>query len=199
MEKNIELKENLLKNNFTYNEFDSVDELNNYLLGEISLKDSVSIGGSMTIEEIKIYDKLKERGNEVLWHWKNKDEDVLMRALDTDIYLTSTNAITQDGKIVNMDGTGNRVASMIFGHKKVYLIVGKNKICKDYMDAINRIENVAAPLNVKRLNAKTPCAVTGKCSDCNSPDRICKIETIIHKNPGGTNIEVCLVNQDLGY
>ncbi|HEY4544355.1 MAG TPA: LUD domain-containing protein, partial [Tissierellaceae bacterium] len=161
--------------------------------------ESISIGGSITIEEIDIYNKLLDKGNNVIWHWRDNDKDILTKAINTDIYLTSSNAITGDGKIVNMDGTGNRVSSMIFGHKRVYIIVGKNKLVENYEMARERIKNIAGPLNAKRLNRKTPCTITGKCSDCSSEERICKVETVIHKNPGGTEITVCYVDKELGY
>ena len=104
-----------------------------------------------------------------------------------------------DGKLINMDGNGNRVASMVFGHEEVFIVVGKNKICKDYKSAIERIENIAAPKNAKRLGLDTPCNHFGKCNDCNTMDRMCSVETIIHRNPGKTKINICLVNEELGY
>jgi hypothetical protein len=122
-----------------------------------------------------------------------------MKAITTDVYLTSTNALTLDGKLVNMDGAGNRVASMIFGHKRVYVIVGKNKICKDYEEASKRIKNVAAPKNAKRLNTNTPCRFTGSCNDCSSPDRLCNVEVILHRNPAGSNVNIFLIDEELGF
>ncbi len=193
------LKENFEKNNIKFKSFENIYSLNDYLLNDIKDFESISIGGSITIEEIDIYNKLLDKGNNVIWHWRDNDKDTLISAMNTDIYLTSSNAITEDGKIVNMDGTGNRVSSMIFGHKRVYIIVGKNKLVENYEMARERIKNIAGPLNAKRLNRKTPCTITGKCSDCSSEERICKVETIIHKNPGGTEIIVCYVDKELGY
>lgn len=194
--------ENLKKNGFKGEFFETRDEAIEKIISEILEDDSISIGGSMTILDLGLYEKLKEKGNEVYWHWKASAEEgkqVLKKAIETDIYLTSTNALTIDGKLVNMDGTGNRVASMIYGHERVYIIAGKNKICKDYEEASNRIKNIAAPKNAKRLNKNTPCVHTGKCNDCDSPDRICKAEVILHKNPDNTQIIVYIINEDLGY
>lgn len=193
-------KNSLLKNGFKAQVFSSSQEAKEALLNDIGLDESIAFGGSITLNDLGLYEEFKNRGNDVYWHWKVDDKRAALdSAVNTDIYLCSTNALTLDGKLVNMDGTGNRVASMIFGHKRVYVIAGKNKICKDYNEARERIKNIAAPLNAKRLNVNTPCKFTGKCNDCNSPERICKVETVLHENPGGTEIIVYIVNEDLGY
>jgi len=143
----------------------------------------------------------EERGNTVYWHWKAEDKSAALRdAASSKVYITSTNAVTEDGKLVNKDGTGNRVSSMFYGHERVYIVAGKNKIVRNYGDAIYRIEHTAAPMNAKRLNLTTPCVYTGVCSDCDSPQRICNVETVINKKPGGVGkIVIYLVNEDLGY
>ncbi len=194
--------ESLKKNGFKGEYFETKDEAIKKLMEEISRDETVAIGGSMTILDLDLYKKLKEEGNEVFWHWKVPAEEgkkELKNAIGTDVYLSSTNALTMDGKLVNMDGTGNRVASMFYGHERVYIIAGKNKVCKDYEEASNRIKNIAAPKNAKRLKKNTPCVHTGKCNDCDSPDRICKAEVILHKNPDNTQIFVYIINEDLGY
>lgn len=195
----IELEKMLTRNGFGFKMFNNALEAKVELLSQIKKEESVGIGGSITIQEIDIYDELRNRGNDVYWHWKKDVENPTVKAMNSDVYITSTNALTMDGKFVNMDGTGNRVGSMIFGHKDVYIIVGKNKICKDYEEARERIRNTAAPLNAKRLNLNTPCTHTGKCMDCDSPDRICKAEVILHKKPGGMNINIYLIDEELGY
>ncbi|MBU5427286.1 lactate utilization protein [Tissierella pigra] len=195
----LELEKVLKNNGFIVKTFENTTKAKEELLLDIKKEDSVGIGGSMTIQDMGIYEELKERGNEVYWHWRKDTQNPIEKAMTSDIYITSTNAITLDGKLVNMDGNGNRVASMFFGHKDVYIVIGKNKICTDYDAAIERIRNIAAPLNAKRLNLNTPCTHTGKCSDCESPDRICKVETIIHKKPNTTTIHIYLVNEELGY
>lgn len=201
MDNKILLAKNSLKENgFQVEVFPSAKEAKEALLKEIGIEESVAFGGSVTLEELNIYEELKDRGNEVYWHWKVEDKDSeRTKAAITDVYLTSTNAVTMDGKLVNMDGVGNRVASMIFGHKRVYVIVGKNKICKDYDEATRRIKHVAAPKNSKRLNTNTPCKFTGTCNDCDSPERICNVEVIIHKNPMGSDINIFIVDEELGF
>ncbi len=195
----LELEKILPKNGYIVKTFNNLTEAKDELLSEIKIEESVGIGGSITIQEMGIYEELRERGTEVYWHWKKDVENAAAKAINADTYITSTNALTMDGKLVNMDGNGNRVASMIYGHKDVYIVVGKNKICKDYEDARERIKNVAAPMNAKRLNLSTPCTYTGKCIDCDSPQRICKAEVIIHKKPGASNIHIYLVDEELGY
>ena len=193
-------KNSLKANGFNVEIFNSAEEAKKALLEEIDVNESVAFGGSITLDGLGLYEELKNRGNEVYWHWKVEDKATeRMKAITTDVYLTSTNALTLDGKLVNMDGAGNRVASMIFGHKRVYVIVGKNKICKDYEEASKRIKNVAAPKNAKRLNTNTPCRFTGSCNDCSSPDRLCNVEIILHKNPTGANVNVYIVNEELGF
>lgn len=195
-----EVSENLEKNGFLVKIFNNTAEAKEDLLKEISVDESIAIGGSMTISNMNIYEELKNMGNQVYWHWKAEDKKKeLSLAKNADIYLSSTNALTLDGKFVNIDGTGNRVSSMFYGHNKVYIIVGKNKLCKNYDEAIKRIKTIAAPKNAERLKINTPCRFTGKCSDCNSPDRMCNAEVIIHKNPGATEINVYLVDEELGY
>lgn len=193
--------ESLKMNGFEGEYFETRDEAIEKLVDEISQDKSVAIGGSVTIQDLGLYEILKEKGNEVFWHWKPAEsgKQELKMARRADVYLSSTNALTMDGKLVNIDGTGNRVSSMFYGHERVYIIAGKNKICKDYEDASNRIKNIAAPKNAKRLNKNTPCVHTGKCNDCDSPDRICKAEVILHKNPDNTDIIVYIINDDLGY
>ncbi|WP_422487196.1 lactate utilization protein [Gudongella sp. DL1XJH-153] len=190
----------LEKNGFAAKYFENAEDAKINLLKEIDKNESVGIGGSMTVLDMGIYDDLVVRGNDTYWHWKAEDKkSALENAVNTEVYLTSSNAVTEDGKLVNKDGTGNRVASMIYGHKRVYVIVGKNKVTKNVEEAFKRIETVAAPLNAKRLNLTTPCVYTGVCSDCDSKDRICKAETILSKNPNGTKIYVYIINEDMGY
>ncbi|MDD4727007.1 MAG: lactate utilization protein [Tissierellia bacterium] len=170
------------------------------ILKDIKLEDTIGIGGSVTVLDMGLYQALSDRGNTVYWHWKSEDKkESFKKAKDADIYLSSVNAITRDGKIVNMDGTSNRVSSMIYGHRDVYLIIGKNKLCDNYEAAIDRIYNICAPINAKRIKVNTPCASTGVCSDCDSPERICCTEVIFHKKPNGTNMTLYLVDEELGY
>lgn len=167
----------------------------------------VGVGGSVTIRELGLVEILKRRGNEVAdhweaWHKKLTPEEVMkIRRLlaDSDVLLTSTNALTETGHLVNIDHAGQRVAAMIFGPKKVIIIAGINKIVRDVDEALKRIKNAAAPMNAKRLNVNVPCAVTGTCSDCGSQDRICNVTTIIERKPVHTNVIVILLGEELGY
>lgn len=193
---------NLYDRNIENKYFESREELVEELLKEISIEEIVAIGGSGTVESLGIYDKLIERGNDVLWHWKVEPEkrmEIFKKALFSDVYLTSCNALTEDGRILNIDGNGNRVAAMFFGPKKVRIICGVNKIAKDYDDAMNRIKTVACPQNARRLERKTPCAVTENCSDCKSPDRMCTVTTIIEQKPPFVDFKVYILNEDIGY
>ena len=203
MNKTIENTINALnKNNINARYFEDEMSAVETLLNEISLNDSIGIGGSMTISQLDLPQILGKRGNKVYFHWlKTKPQDMDKARLDAshaDVYLTSTNALTQKGQLVNIDGVGNRVSSMIFGPKKVFVVCGVNKIVKDIDDALCRIKENAYK-NARRLKLNTPCAITGKCNDCDSPQRMCNVITIIEKKPNKTNIEVLLINKDLGY
>ncbi len=165
---------------------------------------SVGIGGSVTIRELRIIEQLEQRGNEVIHHWKadipkEKNREIRKKEGLADYYLTSANAITTDGDIINIDGIGNRVAHMIYGPDNVMIIAGYNKIVTDIDEGILRSKEIAAVMNAHRLGLKTPCAPTGKCVDCNAPTRICRVTTILQYRPWQTNIHVFLVNENLGF
>jgi L-lactate utilization protein LutB len=162
----------------------------------------VGIGGSVTLREINLIDALTARGNTVLQHWQQPEEKVaiIMREqLKSDVFLASSNAVTEDGKLINIDKAGNRVAAMIFGPQKVILVIGMNKIVKDVDEGIKRAKNVAAPMNARRLGAKTPCTITGVCIDCDTQDRVCGVITIMEKKPSRSDISVILVGEELGF
>lgn len=164
---------------------------------------SVGIGGSLTLNQIGLMDALKTRNIQLIWphaQAKNDEErkELNRRCFLTDVFLTGTNAITEDGKLFNIDATGNRVGAMFVGPKKVLVISGTNKIVKDIQAAEERLRYWAAPQNAKRLNRKTPCTETGVCADCSSPDRICNIYVTVAKRPTRTNIVVVLIGESLG-
>lgn len=193
---------NLKKNGFGVEYFDNINNAKKYLLSKIDDKIDIGIGGSMTIFDSNIHEELIKRGNSVYWHWLANDEnknETLEKAKNASIYLASSNAITSEGKLINIDGVGNRVSSMVYGHDKVYIIAGINKIVKDDKKAIERIKNESCPKNAERLKLNTPCRYTGKCNDCNSPDRMCNITVILEKNPMKADIEILIVNEELGY
>ncbi|MBS4023310.1 MAG: lactate utilization protein [Dethiobacter sp.] len=172
------------------------------VLSMIPADSNVGIGGSVTIQELGIEETLKEKGCEVYWHWRVPKEEAdaeRRRALTADVYLCSTNAITEDGVLVNIDGTGNRVVSMVYGPKKAVIVTGKNKIVKDVDSALKRIKEVACPLNARRLNRATPCAKTGKCHDCKTEERMCNVTTIIERAPSSIEMHVLIVGEDMGF
>jgi LUD domain len=194
--------ESLKKNNFNVKYFESSKEAVQEILMEIKPQDIVGIGGSMTIKDLQLDSLLKQRGNTVHWHWlETNPEDAgkaRQSAATSDVYLTSTNALTQDGKIVNTDGVGNRVAAMFYGPKKTVIVCGTNKIAENLDAALERIENNAYK-NARRLKLNTPCAINENCSDCSSPQRMCNITTIIRKKPMQKDITIILINEELGF
>jgi L-lactate utilization protein LutB len=165
----------------------------------------VGIGGSVTVRELDLVSALSKRGNHVLETWGRKltpEEDIAIRKghLTCDVFITSSNAITEDGKLVNIDGMGNRVASMIFGPKKVIVIAGINKIVKDVHAGIERIRHTATPMNVKRVGGITPCVVdVCDLEKCKPPNRHCHVITIIEKIPTKTDTTIILVKEELGF
>jgi L-lactate utilization protein LutB len=164
----------------------------------------VGIGGSVTVRDIGLVEAIEKQSNTIFMDWGKPlglKEKIKVRkeSLTSDVYLTSSNAITLRGQLVNIDRTGNRVSAMIFGPKKVIIVAGANKLVDTLDEALARIRNIAGPLNGKRLNLKTPCALTGKCTDCNSPDRMCKVTVILEKKPNFSDITIVLVGEKLGY
>lgn len=161
---------------------------------------SIGIGGSVTIDTLGVYDRLCG-SNEVFWHWKNHAPETRERAGKAETYLCSANGVSENGEIVNIDGFGNRVAGTICGPERVFLVVGRNKIAPDLTGAIDRARNIAAPLNARRLNRHTPCAVgEPRCHDCRSPEKICGVMTVFFMPPTSIKeFHVILVDEDLGY
>lgn len=184
------------------------------VLAMVPLVASVGLGDSATIRQTGVLEALKRRGTIVI-DWRAKEltggtalDNIGMAAIERllrmthtcDVFLTGTNAVTLDGKLVNIDRVGNRVSGMFFGPKKVIIVAGRNKIAKDVDDAIDRLKNAIVPAYTRHTHRKTPCAVTGKCNDCHSPDRYCGIMTIIEWKPylAIDDLAIILVNEDLG-
>ena len=161
---------------------------------------SIGIGGSVTIDTLGVYDRLCG-SNEVFWHWKNHAPETRERAGKAETYLCSANGVSENGEIVNIDGFGNRVAGTIYGPERVFLVVGRNKIAPDLTGAIDRARNIAAPLNARRLNRHTPCAVgEPRCHDCRSPEKICGVMTVFFMPPTSIKeFHAILVDETLGY
>ena len=191
------VKKNLEEKGFLVTTFATAAEAAAYLDGAID-GTTVGMGGSMTSKEMGLYDKLSSH-NEVFWHWVNGPGE-RVKAASAKVYITSANGVAETGEIINIDGAGNRVASMLYGHEKVYIVVGKNKLAPTYDEALWRARNIAAPKNAQRLATKTPCAVKGdRCYDCKSPDRICRGLAVLWGVIMGMNIEVLLIDEELGY
>ncbi len=197
----------LRRNGFEALYLPTVEEAVSKVVGMVPEGSIVGIGGSVTLREMGLLKALEERGVEQADHWEARKRgasgEEVMRIrrlhLNSDVFITSTNAITETGELINVDGTGQRVAAMIFGPKKVIVVAGVNKIVGDLDEGLWRASNVASPMNAKRLSRKTPCAKTGECSDCDSPERICNITTVIHRRPRSTDLTVILVGEELGY
>ena len=158
------------------------------VLAETASARRVGMGGSETMKELGVVRALEEEGK------------LQTRGADCDVFLLSANAVTLDGRIVNIDGNGNRVAASISGPGKVVYAIGRNKIVDGGIDAaISRVKEKACPPNCRRLSKRTPCAATGICADCDSPDRICKVTAVFDRRPTGTPTSVYVVDADLGY
>lgn len=187
---------NLEARGFKVTTFATGAEAAAYLDGAID-GTTVGIGGSVTVRELGLHDKLAAH-NEVHWHWIGGPGERDL-AMNTEVYLTSANGLAETGELINIDGTGNRVASTLYGHKKVYFIVGRNKLAPTYDEALWRARNIAAPKNAQRLQFKTPCAVKGdRCYDCKSPERICKGLVVHWCAMDSMEMEVVLIDEDLG-
>lgn len=188
------VRKNLETNGFIVTCFATKEEAADYLTEKLAGK-TIGHGGSMTLVEMGLPERLAECAT-LYRHGFGIEEPLTSQA-----YLCSANALAETGEIINIDGAGNRVSSTMFGRDELYLIVGKNKLAPDYDSALWRARNIAAPLNAKRLNRKTPCAVKGdKCYNCNSPERICRALTVLWKKPYGLkSAEVILINENLGY
>lgn len=176
--------------------FATAQQAADYLDGQID-QTSVAFGGSVTLKDMDLYPLLSKH-NQVIWHWEGGSQ---MEAINTQVYITSVNGLAETGELINIDGTGNRVASTLYGHKRVYFVVGSNKIAPDYDAALWRARNIASPKNAQRLGMKTPCAAKGdRCYSCQSPDRICRALVVLWEKPRGTEeMEIVLVDEPLGY
>ena len=193
--------ENLKKNNMEPYYVDSCAQVVDLVKKLCPEGRKVSYGGSMTLEECGVLNLLRSGKYEFLDRAaKGADPDAVMhQAFSCDTYFMSTNAITMDGELVNIDGNGNRLACLMQGPSHVCLVVGRNKVSTTLEDAIHRVRNIAAPANVKRLHKQTPCGAGGRCGDCFSPDCICSHTVITRRSGHPGRIQVFLVNEDLGY
>lgn len=195
-----QLKQRLEANGFTVSVFETAREAAEHMNSAI---DGVSVGcgGSMTLQDLGLYQSLAAH-NTLYYHGGAPDPEAMrQKAMTAQIYILSANGIAEDtGEILNIDGYGNRVSSSLYGHKKVYIVAGKNKVSPDFASALHRVRNVVAPHNAQRLHCKTPCAEKAdRCYNCSSPGRICNGLVVLYKKMTSMDMEIVLVNEDLGY
>ena len=193
--------ENLRQRGFSVSRFADRAACTAYLLSEIGDK-SVGIGGSVTMDELQIYPALQARGD-VFWHMRDLSDPTLIdRANAAPVYFMSANGVSESGLIHNIDGRGNRVLNMCYGHEQVYIVIGINKIAPNDELALWRARNVAGVKNARRLKRDTPCVpgMALKCFDCDHPERICRIFVSLERKPSGIgDVEVVIVDEALGY
>ncbi len=198
------LIKNLEKRHMEGHYFRTKDELLSYLDNELKSGEKITSGGSVTLKDLGVIDYLNNR-EDVNYldraSAKNRDEvvGIMKEAFTSDSFFFSTNAITRDGVLVNIDGNGNRLAALVFGPDKVYVVCGTNKICDDVDSAYNRVKNIASPPNCIRLEKNTPCAKTGKCENCLSPDCICNQIVFTRNSREVGRIKVLIVDGEWGY
>ncbi len=192
------LRKNLEREGYRTSFFETAEDCCKYLNEQLD-GESIGFGGSRTVRDMGLYEQLAKH-NDCYWHWDKARGRVLQKASEANVYICSLNGVSENGELINIDGRGNRLASCLFGHEKVYFIIGVNKIAPDYDSALWRARNIAGPLNARRLEMKTPCTVTGRCHDCQSPDRICAALLVYWEKPSGAgDVEVVIVNQELGF
>lgn len=183
--------------------FDTIEEAANMILKLIPVECTVGIGHSATLQKMNITNLLIERGNIVYDKElaKSKEECKILKkkALLTDWYISGSNAISVDGRIVNVDHSGNRVAAITFGPENVIIVVGKNKIVNSVEEAIHRVKNIACPLNAKRAGFNPPCVSLNKCADCISQERVCNSLSIIEGQSDKNRMKLFIINDELGY
>ena len=181
---------------------DSSDEARALALSLIPKGASIGFGGSASIAQIGLLDALRAKDYNLIDRDSVPPSErgaIMRKALTADVFLTGTNALTEDGQLFNIDGNGNRVAAMIYGPESVIVIAGINKIVKDIDAAISRARNLAAPTNAQRFDIDTPCKKTGVCSDCLTEGCICSHMVITRKSNIKNRIKVILVNENLGF
>jgi L-lactate utilization protein LutB len=198
-----ELKKNFKLRNIEVGYFETLEEVKSYILNTIPIECTVGIGHSITLQKINITNSLLERGNIVYDKELAKDGEeckkLKKKSLITDWYITGSNAVSIDGRIVNVDHSGNRVAAITFGPDKVIIIVGKNKVVDTLDEAINRVKNISCPLNAKRAGFNPPCVTLNRCVDCVSRERVCNTLSIIEGQSDSNRIKLILVNEECGF
>lgn len=195
---------NLIAHGFDAHWVADAEQAKQLILERIDSYHVFGFGGSNTTRSLGLHSELASRGKKILDHLAegfDLEQSLAVRReqMQCDCFLCSANAISMKGEIVNVDGVGNRTNAMSFGPRHVVIMAGINKVAPDLESALKRVRQVAAPMRAKSLGMATPCAETGLCSDCNAPQRICNITTILHRKPMMTQVTVVLINEDLGY
>ncbi|MGM0453099.1 MAG: lactate utilization protein [Thermodesulfobacteriota bacterium] len=195
--------ENLKRHGFDAHFSTNVEEAKDLVLTLARKYETIGFGGSSTTRALNLPEQLKAQGKTIYDHWnpppESSDLELRLKQGRCDCFIAGANAISVTGEIVNVDGVGNRTNAMTFGCPHVILVAGVNKLARDLQGALDRIRDVAGPMRAKSLNMATPCAETGFCTDCNSPQRICRITAILHRKPMMTDVTVILVNERLGF
>ena len=205
----LKIHEKQLIDAFAYNNMQLIfvenkEELHTYLKDVLTNQKKVAVGGSVTLNQMGVIDLIRESDVDFIDRYEKgltpeQMSDRLRQGLISDVFITGTNALTRDGHLYNVDGTGNRVAAMIYGPKEVIVIAGLNKIFNSEEEAINHIKHVAAPANAIRLNRNTPCAKTGYCHECHSLERICCSYVKLGYQRVANRIKIIIVEESLGY
>jgi len=194
--------EALRANGFSAYAVSSAEEARNLVLSLIPSSSTVGVGGSVTVRELGLIEELERMGCRVVHHWVQappEELDALRRAeLVSDVFLSSVNAVTLDGKLVVIDGAGNRAAALLFGPKRVVVVAGRNKLARSVEEGVWRARN-AAVMNCRRLGLRTPCVELGYCVDCDSPERACRALLVLERKPSRADFHVVLVDEELGY
>jgi len=197
------LEDNFEKRNIEVLWFNTFNEIKEYLLKQIPDNAKVGIGNSKTLKSMEITPALSCRGNIVYdkTFGKTLDEirELKRNSLLTDVYISSSNAVSMDGRIVNIDHSGNRVAAITYGPDKVYIVIGKNKITTTHDEALKRARNTAAPLNAKRAGYNPPCVATGHCVDCVTPERVCYYISTIEGQHIKDRLTLLIANEEEGF
>lgn len=193
------VKRNLEARGFRVSTFETAQAAADYLNEAIDGV-SVGFGGSITLEQLGLYERLASH-NSAVWHWRTDDKLAARRqAMTTDMYITSVNGLAETGELINIDGIGNRIAATLYGHKKVWFVAGRNKLAPTYDEALWRARNIAGPKNAQKLHKKTPCAIKADhCYDCKSPDRICRGLVVLWEALADMEMEVVLIDEELGF
>lgn len=197
-----EVKSNFIKRGFNFEYFEDCESAVKFVTELIPKKSAIGFGGSNSVVESGLLDALVNDDYNLLHRdiCLDIDKDVLMQKMHlADWYICSSNAVSVTGELINIDGRGNRVGEVLNGPKNIVFICGVNKLVDSISEGIDRVRNIASPPICVRLKKKTPCAVTGICSYCNSPDTICKATVILHHPTTGRNIHIIMINKNLGF